>query len=136
MDQPVKKKVGLALRVAICIGLIAVIVWQVGGLGAIGALLARIDPVYVVLALALYTADRALMTYKWLWLLASRGLMLPFFRGMKLYTASMVWGMFLPTSLGADAVRAASARRLGLNIDQILGSIMIERMIGDRKSVV
>jgi glycosyltransferase 2 family protein len=136
MHEPVKKKVGLVLRVAIAIGLIAVIVGQAGGLGEIGALLAGIDPVYVALVLALCTADRALMTYKWLRLLASRGQRLPFFRGMKLYTASMVWGMFLPTTVGADAIRATSAMRLGLSLDHLLASITIERMIGFLSALV
>jgi uncharacterized protein (TIRG00374 family) len=136
MDESVKNKPSLALRVAIGIGLISVIVWQAGGLGAIAALLQRVDPVYAVLVLALCTADRALMTYKWGLLLAARGQRLPFFRAMKLYTASMVWGIFLPTTVGADAIRAASAMRLGLNTDQVLASITIERMIGFLSALV
>jgi len=136
MGELVGKKVGLALRVAFGIVLIALIVWKVGGLGAIGALIGRVNPIYVVLVLALCTVDRALMTYKWLRLLSARGQRLPFFCGMKLYTASMVWGMFLPTTVGADAVRAASAMRRGLNIDHVLASITIERMIGFLSAVI
>jgi uncharacterized protein (TIRG00374 family) len=44
--------------------------------------------------------------------------------------------MFLPTTVGADAVRAASAMRLGLNVDQVLASITIERMIGFLSALV
>jgi glycosyltransferase 2 family protein len=134
--ESAKRRMSLALRAAVAIGLLLMIVWQAGGLGAIGTQLGRIDPVYAILIIGLFTVDRALMTYKWLRLLSARGQSLTFFRGMKLYTSSMFWGMFLPTTLGPDAIRAASAIRLGLDGDQVLASITIERMIGFLSAMV
>ena len=83
----------------------------------------------MLLILAIYTLDRALMTYKWGLLLRSRGQQLPFFRGLRIYCASMVWGLLLPTSV-ADAIRAFSTSRSGLDTDEVVASICIERMVG------
>jgi uncharacterized protein (TIRG00374 family) len=49
---------------------------------------------------------------------------------MKVYCASMIWGLFLPTTMGADAVRAYSTARAGLDSNEIVASIIVERMVG------
>lgn len=118
------------LKVAISLTLIGVIVWQLGDLGEVGELMVRIDPLYVLLIIIVGTLDRVLMTFKWTQLLRSRGVLLPFADGMKIYCASMIWGTFLPVSTGADVIRAVSASRIGLDFNQIASSIIIERIVG------
>jgi glycosyltransferase 2 family protein len=120
----------LLLKLAVTVSLVAVIVWQLGDLREVGRLLVRIDPAYVLLVLLVSTLDRALMTYKWGRLLRGRGLRLPFFRGLQIYCASMIWGMFLPATVGADAIRAFSTSRTGLDANEVVASILIERMVG------
>jgi uncharacterized protein (TIRG00374 family) len=120
----------LPLKLAITVILLGVIVWQLEDLRQVGQLLVRIDPLYVLLILILNTFDRALMTYKWRRLLRSRGQHLPFFRGLRIYCAAMVWGKFLPATIGADAVRAFSTSRTGLAASEVVASIVVERMIG------
>jgi len=120
----------LPLKLVITVILIGVIVWQLEDLREVGQVLMRIDPRYVLLVLILNTFDRALMTYKWGRLLRSRGQHLPFFRGLKIYCAAMVWGKFLPATIGADAVRALSTSRIGLAANEVVASIVVERMIG------
>jgi uncharacterized protein (TIRG00374 family) len=118
------------LKLAITVILVGVIIWQLGDLRQVGQLLVRIDPLYVLLILILNTFDRALMTYKWTRLLRSRGQHLPFFQGLQIYCAAMVWGKFLPATIGADAVRAFSTSRTGLAASEVVASIVVERMIG------
>jgi glycosyltransferase 2 family protein len=120
----------LALKLVVTLILVAAIVWQLGNPRELWQLLVRINPTYVVLILAIFTLDRSLMTYKWGLLLRSRGQQLPFFRGLKIYCASMVWGIFLPMTVGADAIRAYSTARSGLATDEVVASILIERMVG------
>jgi glycosyltransferase 2 family protein len=120
----------LILQLVITLTLVAVIIWQLGDLREVGHLLARINPAYVLLILAVNTLDRALMTYKWRLLLSTRGQHLPFFRGVRIYCAATVWGMLLPMTVGADAVRAFSTCRSGLDVDEVVASIFIERMFG------
>lgn len=109
---------------------VGVIVWQLGGLGEVGRLIASIDMGFVVLILMVMMFDRVLMTYKWVRLLRGRGEYLPLLQGLQIYCAAMVWGMFLPTTMGADALRAFSTARKGLNSNEVVASILIERMIG------
>lgn len=118
------------LRLAVTVIIVAVIVWQLGDLRQVGHLLAQLNPAYGLLILTIFTLDRALMTYKWGLLLGSRGQQLPFFRGLRIYCASMMWGLLLPTTVGADAVRAFSTVRSGLDADEVVASIFIERMVG------
>ena len=110
--------------------LVAGIVWKLGGVGEVGELLVGISPIYVLLIFVVHTLDRALMVFKWGHLLKSRGIYLPFFRGMKIYCASMIWGMFLPSTVGADAIRAYSTSRSGLDSNEVVASIIVERLIG------
>ena len=120
----------LLLKLSFSLILIGVIIWQLGGLGEIGKVMAGIDPLFVFPILIVSTLDRALMTFKWARLLGARGMHLPFLQGMKIYCASMVWGLFLPSTVGADAIRAFSTSRAGLNSNEVVSSIIIERMVG------
>lgn len=88
------------------------------------------QPAYLVLAILAVTVDRILMTYKWTVLLRAQGYRLPLFAGVSIYCAAMVWGMALPTTVGADAIRAAMTTRRGIKGTDVLASIVIERMVG------
>lgn len=114
----------------VTITLVGIIVWKLGGVGTVGSLMMGFSPIYVVIIFAVYTLDRALMVYKWGRLLKSRGIHLPFLQGMKIYCASMVWGIFLPSTIGADAIRAYSTSRSGFDSNEVVASIIVERMIG------
>lgn len=120
----------LLFKLIVTVILLGIIIWYLGGLGEVTSLMANIDPRYILLILLVNTADRALMTFKWARLLRGRGVHLPFYYGMKIYCASMVWGMFLPATVGADAIRAFSAARSGLNSNEVVASIIVERMVG------
>jgi uncharacterized protein (TIRG00374 family) len=126
----------LALKLVVTLILLGVIVWHLGGLEDVLGSVNRIDPRYIVLILLVNTADRAVMTFKWAWLLHGKGVHLPFFRGMRIYCASMVWGMFLPATMGADVIRAFSTSRLGLSGKEVVASIVIERMVGFLSALV
>jgi uncharacterized protein (TIRG00374 family) len=126
----------LLVRVSVTVILVGVIIWQLGGVGEVVEVMKRVHPAYIILALLVNTADRALMTFKWAQLLRSRGVQLSFFYGMKVYCASMIWGLFLPTTMGADAIRAYSTTRAGLNSNEIVASIIIERIVGFLSALV
>ena len=83
-----------------------------------------------MLVVILCTLDRALMTFKWIRLLEARGIQFRFLAAMKIYCASMVWAMFLPATVAADAIRAVSMTRAGVDSHEVIASIIIERIIG------
>ncbi len=124
------RHVRLILKIAVSATLVAVLLFGLGAASGVGAVLAAASPVYVVLALAVFALDRVLMTYKWLLLLASRGLKLPLWRGVQIYCAAMMWGLFLPATVGADAIRGYMAAREGVDGYEVFASITVERLVG------
>ena len=118
------------LKFVISVGLIGAIIWQIGGVNEIGAVINRIDLLITMIVLLVITLDRALMTFKWVYLLRSHGEHLAFLRGMKIYCASAMWGFVLPSTLGSDAIRVLFTTRIGLDSKTIVASIIVERMVG------
>jgi len=119
-----------ALKVAVSVLLIGVIVWMLGGIREVGAQILRIRPIYILLIVAVAMIDRGLMAYKWCVLLRGRGIRLPFLQAMMVYCASAIWGLFLPTTVGSDAIRAYSTSRTGIDPKEVVASIIIERFVG------
>jgi uncharacterized protein (TIRG00374 family) len=127
-------KTALKLIVSVC--LIGAIVWNHGGLAGVEEQIRRISFLYIVPVAALNLVDRGLMTYKWSLLLRGRGHKLPFLRGMMIYCASWVWGFFLPTTVGSDAIRAYCTSRMGFDSREVVASIIVERFVGFLTSLV
>jgi glycosyltransferase 2 family protein len=118
------------LKLVITCVLVVLIIWYLGGLEETIAVISQADLRYLLAGVLVLTLDRILMTYKWSLLLQSRGLQLPLMRGTKIYCASMIWGMFLPSTVGSDAIRAFMTCRGGLDSSNVITSIVVERMIG------
>ncbi|WP_435105001.1 lysylphosphatidylglycerol synthase transmembrane domain-containing protein [Arhodomonas sp. AD133] len=118
------------LRPAAAIGILAAIVWWGDGLAAHWAVLGTVEPLVVGTAFVVVTADRLLMAYKWVLLLRSAHLSLGVLRATQIYCAAMVWGLFLPSTLGADAIRTVCAQREGLPGSTVVASIVLERALG------
>lgn len=120
-----------ALRVFFSACLLGAIVWMLGGVREVGSQILRMNPLYIVAVIALTMFDRGVMAYKWCLLLRGRGIRFPFFDAMKLYCASAIWGLFLPTTVGSDAIRAYStARTSAIDPRDIVASIVVERFGG------
>ena len=92
--------------------------------------LQTIDLRWAFLAGIFMTADRLLMTYKWLLLLGIRGYRIPLGEMTALYCSAMVWGLALPSTVGADAIRTVLASRRGIRATDTVSSIVVERGIG------
>ena len=125
-----------ALKATVSVLLIGVIVWMLGGIREVGAQILRIRPIYILPIVAVAMIDRGLMAYKWCLLLRSRGIRLPFLQAMMLYCASAIWGLFLPTTVGSDAIRAYSTSRTGIDPKEVVASIIIERFVGFLSALV
>jgi uncharacterized protein (TIRG00374 family) len=96
----------------------------------VGAVLARCDPWWALIALAALTIDRVLMSYKWGLLLAIRGYRIGVIQQLKVYCSAMMWGLALPSTVGADGIRVVLVRRFGVRVDDTLATILVERGIG------
>ena len=94
------------LRIALSIALVVVLFTYVVDAREVVGIVQRFDAGYLLLAIVVVTLDRILMTFKWTLLLRAQGYRLPLLQGVTIYCTSMVWGMALPTTVGADAIRA------------------------------
>ena len=118
------------LRTALSIVLVVLLFTYVVDAREVAHILQRFDAPYLVLAIVVVTLDRMLMTFKWTLLLRAQGYRLPLFQGVTIYCTSMVWGLALPTTVGADAIRAVMVTKRGFNGTDVVTSIVIERMVG------
>jgi len=117
-------------RILVAILLLSWIVSISGGLELLVAELARLSPLVVLGTILVFTLDRLLMAYKWTLLLGSGGPTLSTIKATQLYCASMVWGMLLPATVGADALRIAGAMRCGVPGSRLTASVVVERAFG------
>lgn len=118
------------LRIGLSIALVVLLFTYVVDAREVAGILQRFDARYLMLAVLVVTIDRVLMTFKWTLLLRAQGYRLPLWQGVTIYCTSMVWGLALPTTVGADAIRAVMVTKRGFNGTDVVTSIVIERMVG------
>ena len=120
----------LWLRIALSIALVVLLLTYVVDVREVAHILQRFDAGYLLLGIVVVTIDRILMTFKWTLLLRAQGYRLPLLQGVTIYCTSMVWGLALPATVGADAIRAVMVTKRGFNGTDVVTSIVIERMVG------
>lgn len=120
----------LALKIGLSIALLALLLIYTVDAREVGRMLAAFHPGWLIAAFALVTIDRVLMTYKWLLLLEARGQRLPLLPSVAIYCSSQVWGLALPATVGADAIRAVLVARRGVDGADAAASIVVERIVG------
>jgi glycosyltransferase 2 family protein len=118
------------IRLAVTLGLLAAVIYYVGGVREIGRSLAGTQPAWIVLAFLVVTIDRLLMAYKWGLLLRPHKRSVPLLLNCQIYCSAAFMGTFLPATVGADAIRLILLRRIGLDPHIAVASIVAERMIG------
>jgi uncharacterized protein (TIRG00374 family) len=118
------------LRITLSIALVVLLFTYVVDGREVVQILHRFETSYLLLAIVVITLDRVLMTFKWTLLLRAQGYRLPLLQGVMIYCTSMVWGLALPTTVGADAIRAVMVTKRGFNGTDVVTSIVIERMVG------
>ena len=119
---------GTLVRLTVTIGLLTALVFIIADPREVGTLIANIALLPLIGAILLSLADRFLMTYKWWLLLRSRELVVSLWIAFRAYLASSLYGLVLPVTVGADAVRILALRHLGMM--EVTASIVIERGLG------
>lgn len=118
------------LRTAITLLLCALLLIFVADIRLVLETLARCDPFWATIALLAFLLDRVLMSYKWGLLLAIRGYGISLSQKLMVYCSAMMWGLALPSTVGADGIRVMLVRRFGIRVDDTLATILVERAIG------
>jgi uncharacterized protein (TIRG00374 family) len=119
------------IRILIAVALTAVIVWRSDPATVLAATSgARIG--WLMAAVLLVLVDRFLMAYRWVVLVrvfeaADR---VPLSALLRVFFVSTFVGTFLPTSVGADAVRAYGLARNHTTPARSVASVLMDRLLG------
>lgn len=119
-----------AIRLGVSAVIIGVLLWIGDGVAAHWEVMAQLTPVAILLALVAVTAGRTTMAYKWLRLLRCRSAEMSLHSATQIYCAGNVWGLFLPSTVGSDAVRIVCTCREGVPANDVVATTLLERGIG------
>jgi len=92
--------------------------------------LADLSWLVLIFAFAIGTLDRVVMAWKWNKLLGIVCRMLPLIRSVQIYCTSQLYGLFLPATIGADAIRVTLSMGEGRKAPSVTASIVLERALG------
>jgi uncharacterized protein (TIRG00374 family) len=118
------------LRIFVTLLLCVLLLVYVVDVGSVFATLGNCDPMWAGIALLAFLIDRVLMSYKWGLLLSIRGYSISLAHRLMIYCSAMMWGLALPSTVGADGIRVVLVRRFGVRVDDTLATILVERGIG------
>lgn len=119
---------GLLLRLTVSVGLLAVLLFVVADPDEVLRRVRGVAPGALLAAVGLSVLDRLTMACKWWLLLRARRLTVGLGVAVRAYFASSLYGLILPVTVGADAVRIVALRHAG--IPDVTASIAIERGLG------
>lgn len=120
----------IGLQLAVSGGLIGFLIWKID-LGKTVDYIASSNPLYVAVAVAIYTLSLLPMAWRWQVLLASKGMHESFAWLTKLYLIGYAASQVLPTGVGGDAVRIVEhARRRPDRKGEAAGAVLMERVVG------
>ncbi|MCA9912578.1 MAG: flippase-like domain-containing protein, partial [Anaerolineae bacterium] len=118
------------IRIILSVGLLAFLVSQVD-LSEIWDRLVASNKWYILVAFLLGMVDRVLMAFKWNVLLKAKGMNIPLARVTFVYWKTTFLGLFLPATVGGDALRAyALSRNKNYPMSDVVSSIIVERALG------
>ncbi len=118
------------LRLAVAVGLTAIILWNADP-RAVLRTTAQADLRWILAAVLLVFADRALMAWRWMDLLCALtpGSRPPFMVVLRTFFVSTFVGSFLP-SIGGDAYRAFALSRHDVRLAESAASVLMDRVLG------
>ncbi len=128
--MPKQSTKGTVIRIGLSIALMAIYCFFWVDLSSTWRHLAGADWSYLGLLAIWITLDRMLMAYKWLLLVRCRGVALSFSKSLCSYYLATFVGTFLPTTVGADAVRVGAVSGVKRPSSLVTASIVMERALG------
>jgi glycosyltransferase 2 family protein len=124
----------MALRVLLLL-VIAFALWHWVDWARVWAALSSMSPLALVIAVALASADRVLMGYKWRQLVRAVGGSLRLRDATNIYYQTCFTDLVLPNVVASEGLRVYLGRRLGIPLALLLGSMAIERMVAAMVSI-
>lgn len=117
------------LQWTVSLGLVAVLVVLVD-VGEVYRALRSSDPAFLAVGVVVMVGDRLLMAGKWLPLLRIQNPDVATGRAVRAYFAASFAALFLPASVGGDALRAYGVGRDRDSVVEVGASVVYERVLG------
>lgn len=117
------------IRWSVTIVLVGILL-AVADVRSVVGILSGADPLLLAVALVVAAADRALMIGKWIPLVRVLVPDVGVLPAARAYLAASFASLFLPSSVGGDAVRAYAIGREHRRITEVAVSILVERVLG------
>lgn len=117
------------LKLAVSLGIISVIVWQVD-LRAFANTLLSARPIWIVATVVTFILDQAVTAWVWQKMLAAKGIGIPFMAVTRVMWISNFIGVITPSSMGADVVKVVAVGRYMKNTPEALSSLALFRIAG------
>lgn len=129
VNKPSRKKVIFLFKIILSLALLAVLAWFIDPREMLRSALDA-DRGILILALAVAILNRVLMAIKWNLLVRAIDVVISWADAVTTYFASTFAGIFLPPTVGGDAVRATMLAGKYSRTAEVISSILIERVIG------
>jgi glycosyltransferase 2 family protein len=132
----VSRPLKVTLQVLVSGLVIAFLLWRIDVAQTVDVLRGS-NYLYVLASLALFVGTTWMMAWRWLVLLAARGVHEPYAWLVRMYFVSYAAGQVLPTAVGGDAVRIIehARRRPGVTATAA-GAVVMERILGSAGTLV
>ena len=124
-----KLSVAFLVKATISLGLLAFLLYEADSLG-LAQILSELDWIWFLFAYLMIWGTFLVHTLRWQWLLRGEGTRVSFLPLLSYYMIGFMFGQFLPTSIGGDAVRALYVARFGLGKSRSLAIVLLGRLIG------
>lgn len=124
-----RDKVVNLLKIAISLGLLALLVWKVGWRET-WETVSQIDPRYLLAAWTIYVFSMLLRGYRWQVLLQIQRLTVPLSRLVTLYFIGTFFNSVLPTGFGGDVVRMLELTKASHQRAKAVGTVLVDRLTG------
>ena len=130
-----RRTLGTVVRVVL-IGLAIYALWRWVDWPRVWGALSSMSPVALVIAVALASADRVLMGFKWRQLVRAAGGAMRLRDATNIDYQTCFTDLVFPNVVASEGLRVYLGRRLGLSLSLLLGSMAIERMIAAAVAIV
>ena len=124
-----RKSLAFTLRMGLSAGILYLLLSRLD-YGQLRYLLPNLVVPFFLLGFTLFLIDRGLMSYRWQVLLKSKGAGVPFGEIVRIYFMTSFLGMFVPSSVAPDAMRAYLASKYGCSAAIAMTSVFVDRFIG------
>lgn len=125
-----KKRAGLQiLKITVSVGLIVILLYRISP-GRLLEHLQNIDPLWMVIAVAIFLASSLLGALQWHLLLSAGGVKMTVSRTFSLYFTGLFFNNLLPTNVGGDAYKIYDVVKTGYDPHKVFAITLLDRVIG------